>query len=282
MTLAERIAKASKELGGALQPDKQNKQGGGYWYVTADKILDRAGGALADNGVAVVPSIIGYDTGGAQANSGSKSFIVTVNFMMTITDGETTMDVPWVGMGVDYSAIDKALYKAVTSGHKYFLMKLLNVGAGNEDGEHEEHPGATQGGGGQNVTGSGTGGGGRTDTTNGQTKSIATAPARTQSAPPPPPKAGPVNGNGDDVSTSPKVVETWKSPVQAQNWAVKVGGEPDNGAAMGAWKKVVKTATGKATIGPEDLPVVYPAFYEHVMENIRKSAGVAQAEEMAV
>jgi hypothetical protein len=281
-TLAARIAKASKELGGALAPDKQNKQGGGYWYVTADKILDKAGGALADNGIAVIPAVVGYDVNGGQANSGAKSFVVTVNFMMTITDGETQMDIPWVGMGVDYSAVDKALYKAITSGHKYFLMKLLNVGAGDEnnDSEHEVRGGATQTGGGQGVTGNGNGGGGGTGTTNGQTKS-APAPARTQSAPPAA-KAGPVNDNGEDVSTSPKVIETWKSPVQAQNWSVKVKGEPDSGAAMGAWRKVATKTTGKATIGPEDLPQVYQAFYEHVMENIRKSAGVAQAEELAV
>jgi hypothetical protein len=38
------------------------------------------------------------------------------------------------------------MYKAITSGHKYYLMKLLNIGEGNEDGEHDnvavkaEHP----------------------------------------------------------------------------------------------------------------------------------------------
>jgi hypothetical protein len=287
-TLAARIAKASKELGGALAPDKQNKQGGGYWYITADKLLDRAGGALADNGVSIVPAIIGYDVNGGQANSGAKSFVVTVNFMMTITDGETSMDIPWVGMGVDYSAVDKALYKAITSGHKYFLMKLLNVGAGNEDGEHESHPtgnGATQGGGGQDVGGNGNGGGEGTGTTTGQTKSVATAPARTQSAPASKaaPKSGPVNDNGQDISTGREVIKTWKSPIDAQNWSVKVGGEPSSGAAMGAWKKVLAQNYGAgASIGPKEIPTMFEKYYEHVMEKIRESAGMGKVEELAV
>ena len=139
-TLAARIAKASDELGGALRADKQNTQGGGYWYISADKILDRAGGVLAKNGVALIPSLANYDVQTLQTAGGKSSYAVTVNFAMTISDGETTLEFPWIGMGVDYGAVDKALYKAITSGHKYFLMKLLNVGAGNEDSEHEAPP----------------------------------------------------------------------------------------------------------------------------------------------
>jgi hypothetical protein len=47
--------------------------------------------------------------------------------------------VRWTGSGVDYATPDKALYKAMTSGHKYFVMKLFMIGVGNEDGEHENY-----------------------------------------------------------------------------------------------------------------------------------------------
>src|SRR5207253_8898342 len=69
--------------------------------------------------------------------NGKSRFDSTVHFGMIISDGESQIELPWCGRGSDFSVPDKALYKAITSGHKYFLMKLLNVGVGNEDSEHE-------------------------------------------------------------------------------------------------------------------------------------------------
>jgi len=54
-----------------------------------------------------------------------------------VTDGATEYIVAWFGMGSDYTVPDKALYKAITSGHKYFVSKLFCIGEGNEDSEHE-------------------------------------------------------------------------------------------------------------------------------------------------
>jgi hypothetical protein len=67
-----------------------------------------------------------------------------VRFEFVITDGETNLNATWFGRGTDYGAVDKAVYKAVTSGHKYFLMKLLNIGVGNEDSEHDEPQATTK------------------------------------------------------------------------------------------------------------------------------------------
>jgi len=139
-TLAGKIAKASADLGNRLKADKKNTQGGGYMYISADKLIAEAGAVLAANGVAVFPSIIGYNVDGGESSGGKRNYIVTVNFMMAVSDGESSMDCPWMGAGVDYGAMDKALYKGITSGHKYFLAKLLNIGEGNEDGEHEAPP----------------------------------------------------------------------------------------------------------------------------------------------
>jgi hypothetical protein len=136
-TLAGKIAKASADLGNRLKADKKNVQGGGYAYISADKLIAEAGAVLAANGVAVFPSIIGYNVDGGESSGGKKNYIVTVNMMMAVSDGDSSMDCPWMGAGVDYGAMDKALYKGITSGHKYFLAKLLNIGEGNEDGEHE-------------------------------------------------------------------------------------------------------------------------------------------------
>lgn len=135
--IAEKIAKASAIVGGRLRADARNREQG-YDYISADKILAECGQALADVGVMVAPQIDAVNVVPVDRGSGKSRYDVMVNLTMTITDGETAQVCQWVGMGSDYAVPDKAMYKALTSGHKYFLAKLLNVGEGNEDGEHEE------------------------------------------------------------------------------------------------------------------------------------------------
>lgn len=153
-TLAAKIIAASAIVG-ALKPDKTNTAQN-YNYISADKILERAGNALAEAGVIILPSITEETTNQVDYTDSygkSKSrFDATVRFVMLVTDGETEKELPWYGRGSDFSVPDKALYKAITSGHKYFLMKLLNVGVGNEDGEHENEPSHDDGQAAQNST----------------------------------------------------------------------------------------------------------------------------------
>ena len=134
--LATKIAAASNDVGGKLNPDKRN-QDQKYDYVSADKILAVCGQALATQGVVVFPGITKSEIVMTERTGKSSRYDATIELGITVTDGETEYACAWIGLGSDYMTPDKALYKAVTSGHKYFLMKLLNVGAGNEDGEHE-------------------------------------------------------------------------------------------------------------------------------------------------
>jgi hypothetical protein len=150
-TLAAKVVKASHEVG-ALATDKKNPQGN-YDYISSDKILQRAGDALANNGLSLVPSITSATVESYRTNEQSKPYwCANVSMVMTLSDGETTLEYPWHGMGTDYTVADKAFFKAITGGHKYFLMKLLNIGVGNEDGEHEAPPPETQNGGAQQQT----------------------------------------------------------------------------------------------------------------------------------
>lgn len=136
LNLAQRIAKASATVGGKLQTDKKNKQDN-YDYISSDKILAVVGQAMADCGVVVFPAVVEHDLQLGQSAGGKTRYDVRVKFDMTISDGVSTMTMPWFGVGADYAAPDKATYKAITSGHKYFLAKLFCIGVGNEDGEHE-------------------------------------------------------------------------------------------------------------------------------------------------
>ncbi len=137
LSLASRLALAALDLRG-WQTDKHNKDGN-YGYISADAVLHRAGQALGSNGVVIVPAISdhGYDIG--TTASGKPRYDAWVLFDMTmVCEGGEILTAKWVGRGTDYTSVDKATYKAITSGHKYFLMKLLNIGVGNEDGEHDE------------------------------------------------------------------------------------------------------------------------------------------------
>lgn len=135
-TLASKIAKASIEVG-SLAADKRNKEQN-YDYLSADQILQKAGDALSKNGVVIIPSITFTEIKTTDRGQGKPPRLdAQVSFLMTVTDGAEKHESDWVGFGTDYSTPDKAVYKAITSGHKYFEMKLLNIGIGNEDGEHE-------------------------------------------------------------------------------------------------------------------------------------------------
>lgn len=142
--LVSRIVAAALDVGGKLSADKTNTEQR-YDYLSADKILSVCGQALAAQGVVVVPEIteqhIDVMEYTNQYNKQMRRYDAAVTFAFHITDGAESIVSRWAGCGSDYSVPDKALYKAITSGHKYFLMKLLCVGAGNEDGEHEDEDG---------------------------------------------------------------------------------------------------------------------------------------------
>ena len=138
-SLFGKIAEVSKAVG-SLQPDKRNQQQK-YDYISADKILERAGAEMAKVGLVIIPALVDETITTVEYQTGKYRYDCRVDFEMKIADADGNSDtMVWFGRGSDYSVSDKAMYKAITSGHKYFLMKLFNVGVGNEDSEHEEAP----------------------------------------------------------------------------------------------------------------------------------------------
>jgi len=138
-TMIGKIAKAALEVGGKLGVDKRNNEQK-YDYISADKILSICGQALFTQGIVVIPAIVKSEQITVDRGNGKYRYDCQVDFQITVTDGTIPIVSEWRGMGSDYTVPDKALYKAITSGHKYFLMKLLCIGAGNEDGEHDDEP----------------------------------------------------------------------------------------------------------------------------------------------
>jgi hypothetical protein len=141
ISLSSKIAKAALDVGGKLSADKTNIEQH-YSYISADKTLSICGQALFNQGVIVMPEIASQEIKLLEYTDAygkpKKRYDSLVEFSMIISDGVNTQILKWFGMGSDYTVPDKAHYKAVTSGHKYFMLKLLCVGADNEDSEHDD------------------------------------------------------------------------------------------------------------------------------------------------
>ena len=233
LNLAQRIAKASATVGGKLQTDKKNKQDN-YDYISSDKILAVVGQAMADCGVVVFPAVVEHDLQLGQSSGGKTRYDVRVKFDMTISDGVSTMTMPWFGVGADYAAPDKATYKAITSGHKYFLAKLFCIGVGNEDGEHEsEEP--TQSA--QQAK--------RQPQVVEQKKVVMLEPTAEKKA------AYPVE---------------WKTPADAQSWAVSNKHCTNEFEAKASFKNSLKDVTGQdKSLDSNHLAAVLKNFYDKHM-----------------
>jgi hypothetical protein len=134
-TLAARLAAAMRRMGG-LKPDRFNQQDR-FAYRSADLILSAANDALAAEGVVIVPLVDDMAETTGQSAGGKSRYEVRIKMRFFVTDGASQIEVPWWSTGVDYTAPDRALAKAITLGHKYFVAKLLMVGVGNDEDDHE-------------------------------------------------------------------------------------------------------------------------------------------------
>jgi hypothetical protein len=122
----------------AIEADEHNDYDG-YDYVSAKRILEIAGNAFAENNIVVVPSVT--DSNVEYRGDQKKGFwLANLKMEMSIfIDGELFSSVQWVGSGVDYRVPDKAVWKAVTGGHRYFVSKLLMIAEGTEGLDSSVH-----------------------------------------------------------------------------------------------------------------------------------------------
>jgi len=121
-------AKIAKAMGGIDDVPKRGKvKYSGttkYEYATADDLISAAQDALASVGVAIFPSV----TDEIWKDKGKSAVQMTIKYTVVDGDSGDTMVCRWRTDGVDSG--DKARWKALTQGHKYFLRKLLNIPTG--------------------------------------------------------------------------------------------------------------------------------------------------------
>lgn len=136
------ISAVMKDING-ITKDGRVTGNNGYNYITADNVLLNAGQSMAQHGLVIIPSIIYQETNAVSYTSYNQEktrYECTVVFEMTVgcSDSDSKIVERWVGYGVNHQSPDKALYAAITSGHKYFYLKLFAVAVDNTDSEHDQ------------------------------------------------------------------------------------------------------------------------------------------------
>lgn len=128
--LATKLARVLAEV--ARVPKNGRNDFHNYDYVTESDLVDHIRGKLAEQGVAIFPSVIDATTKEVEDARKRKNYLTTVSLKITLIDGESgdVMTTVWCGQGADAS--DKSYYKAYTGAMKYFLMKTFLIGTGDD------------------------------------------------------------------------------------------------------------------------------------------------------
>lgn len=109
-----------------------------YHYPTIAQVRERANKALAESGIAIIPSITRVVRGTRVSDRGKDMNITGVDVQLVICAEEGTYIAQWFGESEDTG--DKGIQKAASAAIKAFLSNLLLIPVGedeNDDGETE-------------------------------------------------------------------------------------------------------------------------------------------------
>ena len=115
-----------------------------YDYVYESDLVDHIRDKLAEQGVAIFPSVREHNVQEMQDARNKSVFLTTVTLDVTLIDGQSgdQITTTWVGQGLDNG--DKGYYKAYTGAIKYFILKTFMISTG-DDPEQDDAPRPTQG-----------------------------------------------------------------------------------------------------------------------------------------
>ena len=144
--LDDRLAKARAAIRTVGKRGENTAQR--YKYARAEDVIAEARKALADAGLILTSEVVGMTPTPITASSGAGGRLVDLQmrYHLTTTDANApTRSFEWLGSGQDYPG-DKATYKAITGGHKYFLLHLLEIPVGDDpEDERAAKPGKARG-----------------------------------------------------------------------------------------------------------------------------------------
>lgn len=137
--LATKLAGARRSAKAIAKQGENKAQG--YNYVRAEDVIAEAQRVLNRRKIIVTPSIDHVEFIPTQTGRGAAAQIAVVSMTYLVIDTDTgeQMVRTWAGTGWD-SPGDKALYKAITGGTKYFYAALLGIPFGEDPEDDETDP----------------------------------------------------------------------------------------------------------------------------------------------
>ncbi len=135
--LATKMARVLAEV--TRVPKKGRNDFHGYDYVMEADLVDHIRDKLAEQGVAIFPSVRKHNVEAMEDARKRSVYLTTVELDVTLIDGESgdMMTTTWIGQGLDNG--DKGYYKAYTGAIKYFLLKTFLISTG-DDPELDDAP----------------------------------------------------------------------------------------------------------------------------------------------
>jgi len=109
-----------------LEKDESGPQ---FKYISAAAILAKLRVAMDEEGLLLVPRVIGKELREYQSDKGTQIFLTELKMHFTwVNVDEPTEQIkcPWYTQGIDYAS-ERGVGKALTYGEKYFLLKFFNI-----------------------------------------------------------------------------------------------------------------------------------------------------------
>lgn len=132
--LAEKIAKANKDIGAIAKDGNNRYQNYGFQSESAIKAAVQR--VLSENYFSIIPNFKIIDREQQTTSKGNVNNFVYVEGTFTITDGVETLVGSMPGTGSDTG--EKAVQKACTSAQKYFYKQLFNITDKDEDPDAQD------------------------------------------------------------------------------------------------------------------------------------------------
>ena len=134
VSLAEKIAKANKDIGAIAKDGNNNYQR--YSFQSEAAIKAAVQRVISDNKFSIIPNFKVIDKEQQKTQKGGINNFVYVQGTFTITDGIETLIGAMPGAGSDTG--EKAVQKACTSAQKYFYKQLFNITDKDEDPDTQD------------------------------------------------------------------------------------------------------------------------------------------------
>lgn len=136
--LAAKIAAVMSEIGSVPKTGRNDFHS--YDYSTDDDVMQSVRPVMAKHNLVALPSVRARETKQVEANNGT-TLHTYITLEITLIDGDSgqSKTVLWEGEAQDGQ--DKGLYKAYTSGIKYWALKTFLLSS---DSDVETHDAATE------------------------------------------------------------------------------------------------------------------------------------------